>query len=224
MLGWLRPRSERDRVPTAVCIFVLTCNFVGTARAQEPGVPDRRLGVRTAPMLLLTRTDVQVDIGLSDEHARSLARVVSDLHARASAIRGKPDAEVLAERRAIDEAQRLWLETHLSEEQRGRLLQIDLQWEGPSAVLTRPWVADWIDLSPAQRRELAKQIARHRGERDRQGTAEAAPDERPLAERVLAELSPEQRSRWRMLMGRPLVFREDAARAGTLRPGHGSRP
>src|SRR4029079_250908 len=72
--------------------------------AEPPPLPDSRLGVRTAPLLLLSRPDVQADLGLTPEQTSSAQRTITALYVQATALKGRPDAEVLAARRAIDGA------------------------------------------------------------------------------------------------------------------------
>ncbi|HEX8200611.1 MAG TPA: hypothetical protein VF590_08995 [Isosphaeraceae bacterium] len=177
----------------------------------QPPLPDSRLGVRTAPLLLLSRPDVRDDLGLSSEQALSAERTMTELYVRATALRGQPDGSALAARRAIDEAQRRWLQAQLTPEQQARLAQIDLQWEGPSALLTRPVVAETLGLTTEQRQVLSTAIAR-RNHLRAQGQVRPQ-DERQLAEEALATLSAEQRQRWRAMLGPPFAVRLAAAPA-----------
>ncbi len=170
--------------------------------AADWTLPDSRLGVRTAPILLLSRTDVQADLKLSSEQVLSARRTIADLHARAAALVGRPDAEVVASRRLIDEAQQRWLEQQLSDVQRARLLQIDLQWEGPMALISRPWLADQIGLTPEQRTKLAAMLK----------AIPAGTEDRPPAQAVLESLQPEQRQQWLAVLGPAFVVqRQDPA-------------
>jgi hypothetical protein len=168
---------------------------------QPPGRADR-------PLLLLSRPDVRADLGLSSEQALSAQRTITDLYVQAAALRGKPDAEVVAARRAIDESQSRWLQTQLTAEQQVRLVQIDLQWEGPSALITRPVVAETLGLSAEQRASLSAAISRRNHLRT-QGR-DRPQDERQLAEQALSALSPEQRGRWRAMLGRPFAVQTAA--------------
>jgi hypothetical protein len=168
-------------------------------------LPDSRLGIRTAPLLLLGRPDVKADVGLDGRLAAEAERAAAELSARAAALRDQADADVIAGRRAIDEAQQRWLETQLSDAQRSRLLQVDLQWEGPSALTSRPMVADALGLTARQRQRLAQAVA----ERDRrrlQGMP-LAQRERLLAEEALRVLTDPQKDRWKAMLGRPFVPR-----------------
>jgi hypothetical protein len=179
-----------------------------TARDKRPWVPpDSRLGVRTAPILLLTRADVQAELGLDHETVLALDRIVGELHGRAARLRGKPDAEALSQRRAIDEAQNEWIEGHLLPDQRKRLLQIDIQWEGPSAIVTRPWLASQIKLTPEQRSRLARAVAEARAI-EKSGKPSTVAAHSRLASEVMATLTPAQSERWKELKGPPFASAE----------------
>lgn len=193
-------------------IPILAALLVGTAASPkeslgvETSLPDSRLGIRTAPLLLLTRPDVRRDLGLDDRQTAEAGRAIAELHARAAAVRGKTGAEAVAARRAIDEEQQRRLNALLSEAQRVRLDQIDLQWEGPSALTSRPVIADSLGLDARQRESLAQAVAErnHRLGRD----PDRREAERILAERTLTILSNEQKIRWKAMLGRPLVLSE----------------
>lgn len=169
---------------------------------DDPALPDSRLGVRTAQILLLTRADVQADVGLAVEQRAALRQKVGELHGRALALRGKSGAEAGAERRSIDLEQDAWLSEHLNDEQRRRLREIDLQWEGPGCLVSRTWVSAELGLDAGQQSRIRAVL----GEAPR---ARALTIEQRSA-RVLAELTPEQQARWRALLGRPFALVRDA--------------
>jgi hypothetical protein len=167
-------------------------------RAQGPGLSDDRLGTRAAPLILLTRPDVRADLDLSVEQATDADAAIRDLYRRAEALRGQGDsAQVLAARRAIDEAGRDWLAAHLSEDQQTRLGQIDLQWEGPAALATRAPLAAALGLTRDQTQALRAAVDESR----RSGPG----SERRLAETTLGVLTPDQRDRWKAMLGRPFA-------------------
>jgi hypothetical protein len=178
--------------------------------ATPPPLPDDRLGIRTAPLYLLSRPDVRAEVGLDASQAEDAGRTLARLYQDATALRGKSGPEILAGRRAIDEAERSWIATRLNEPQRRRLIEIDLQWEGPSALISRPVVADHLGLSPEQRSRLTKAIAERDGRRAQGEGGRTA--EQHLAEQALALLSREQRTRWRAMLGRPCPFTPLVAR------------
>jgi len=157
---------------------------------------------------------------------------LSELYHRAGALRGKTGPEALAGRRAIDEAQEQWLKTHLSEAQRKRLIEIDLQWEGPSALIRRPVVADHIGLTPEQRTALVQAIAQRDHQRSQGG--DLWESEKQLAQKVLSLLTHEQSERWRAMLGRHFSLQPTGGPAenpphsahleDSTPPGHGIKP
>ena len=206
-------RQRLTRVPS-VAVWVLIA--LGTSSALIAGstpvpgprrvpLPDERLGVRTAPLLLLSRPDVCADLRLNPRQLDEAEEAITDLYIRAAALRGQVGQPAIAGRKAIDEAQRVWFETHLTTEQLNRLVQIDLQWEGPSALLSRPVVADTLSLSTEQRVALKQAVAARDAARARGSAPGAA--EQVLARQALSQLTPEQKVRWRAMLGNPFVPR-----------------
>ncbi len=122
--------------------------------------------------------------------------------------------KAVAARREIDEEERRWINDHLSEKQARRLAQIDLQWEGPSALISRPIVADALRLTDEQRAALKRAIDEHRSRRA-PGTLVLG-EEKRLAEQALATLSDEQKKTWFSILGDPL---RPAARLVAAQPG-----
>ncbi len=126
-------------------------------------------------------------------------------------MKGRPDEQVKAARRAIDHAQREWLDKHLTPEQLNRLVQIDLQWEGPSALVSRPVIGQTLALSPEQRIALKQAVAaRDAARTDPRVSREAA--EHALGKQSLLLLTPGQRDRWRLMLGEAFVPQLAASR------------
>jgi hypothetical protein len=153
--------------------------------------------------VLLSRPDVRAELSLDARQAASADQTLAELHARAGSLKGKKGPEVVAARRAIDDAQEHWLETQLKPEQRARLGQIDLQWEGPSALVTRPALAESLHLSPDQRTKLARLVTEH--EKRQAAQADPHAGQRALAQQTLAVLSNEQQAAWKTMLGRPFT-------------------
>ena len=181
-----------------------------------PSLPDSRLGIRTAPLLLLSRADLRADVGLDARQTAEAERAIADLYARAVAVRGKAGPEAIAARKAIDEAQRRWLDAHLSEAQRIRLIQVDLQWEGPSALISRPVIADALSLTRAQREALGRAVAECQRKRDA-GIFQRS-DEYQLTKQALAILNEEQQLRWKAMLGHRMRLASQLARKADERP------
>lgn len=190
--------------------------------AASGQVSDARLGMRTAPILLLTRPDVQADLALTPEQTAGVSQAIRSLYAQAEALRGKPNTpEVVAARRAIDQTQSEWIQTRLSVEQQSRLQQIDLQWEGPTALLTRPMVAEALELDPNQRRALADAVVEHRRLAAQGDPAPASV--RQLAESTLSILSEEQEQRWKAMLGHPFALQREGTHDPSVKTAGGSR-
>ena len=193
-------------------LLALSC--LGQASAGD-GLPDARQGIRTAPILLLTRADVRAELRLSAGQAADAERTIADLHEKAQALKGRTDAEVVAARGEVEEACRLWIERTLTPPQRDRLVQLDYQWEGPSAVISRAKVAESLALTDAQRSILAKAVAGRNGRRGDGPPVEA--DEAGLARVVGEQLTEGQDQRWQAILGPPFRFKS-AAEGGAGRP------
>ena len=144
--------------------------FLGSttfARGAEP--LDDRLGIRDSAGLSAC-FDPTFRRTLGSSRRRSPKSTVSphEFYAKALSLKGKVGPEVVAARRAIDEEESEWMSSHLKSEQRERLGQIDLQWEGASALLNRPVVAEYLGLTSEQQDQVARVISDAKRERVRQ--------------------------------------------------------
>jgi hypothetical protein len=152
-------------------------------------------------LLLLSRSDVRADVGLDAEQTADAERTLEKLYLQAEALKGKSGTEAVAGRRAIDQAMEQWLRNRLSEPQQKRLLEIDLQWEGPSALISRPVLADHLRLTPEQRTRLSAAVAECN--RRRQGGTHWLECERTLFQQTRELLTPEQLGSWKAMLGPP---------------------
>jgi hypothetical protein len=164
-------------------------------------LPDSRLGIRTAPLLLLSRSDVRADVRLDAEQTADAERTLEKLYLQAEALKGKSGREALTGRRAIDQEMEHWLRNRLSEPQQKRLLEIDLQWEGPSALISRPVLGDHLRLTPEQRTRLGEAVAECN--RRRQEGTHWLECERTLFQQTRDLLTPEQLRSWKAMLGPP---------------------
>ena len=74
-------------------LIVLGLALGGFARHAHAGEPtDDRLGIRTTPLLLLTRADVQKDLGLSPQQGEQCKHAALAFYDRAVRLRGRKDA------------------------------------------------------------------------------------------------------------------------------------
>lgn len=181
----------------------------------SPWPPDTLIGVRIAPLLLLCRPEIRADVGLDPRQTAELEGAIAALHPRAAALRGQTGTAAVAARKAIDEAMQRWIDAHLSEAQRVRLIQIDLQWEGPAALISRPVIADALSLTRAQRETLGQAVAEYHRKR-LSGTFRES-DVEHLAKVSYGLLSEEQRLRYNAMRGEPMKLAPRVAAGGQQR-------
>jgi hypothetical protein len=219
---WLRPWGSRPeivdqkgaRIMSHGLTGVRACLLVGVAvlgftRDARSGDPlDDRLGVRSAPIFLLTRADVQRDLALQDSQVAEIQHEASELYRKARALKGNKASGVVAARRVIDDESSQWLAAHLTPRQRERLAQIELQWEGAGAMLSRPLVTEYLNLNPDQQNKVAGCISEARAQRpqgpwDYDGHV-------ALTRKVISLLPEKQADLWIKLLGPPCKFSIDA--------------
>jgi len=211
-------------------LIALGFAFAGFTRVARSGEwLDDRLGIRTVPIFLLTRSDVQADLKLDANQISECRRAASALYYKALSLRGNRKAGVIAARRVIDGDQSAWLSAHLTAQQLERLGQIDLQWEGAAAMLSRPVLRDYLSLTPEQEAKVARYITEGRDERAR--AIWTFTEHVNLTRKATTVLSDEQKDRWIHVLGPACPFAiaagpapaADPAGPGTpsqLHPGH----
>jgi hypothetical protein len=218
-------------VAPAGFLLVLAVLGAGPDAPTNPvTVLDERFGVRTAPILLLARPDVQLDLRLEPERIGQAKAAIAQLVEDLLALKDHPGPTRLARQKAIDEKMTRWLVDHLSDAQLRRLRQIELQWEGALAM-SRPVVAESLGLSDQQRREVDRlQAAQLQAWRAR-GRLEPA-DRQHFSSRALSILTRDQKELWDQLLGPACRFSiprqagasgEPADRPAAARPAAVSR-
>ena len=202
----MRPRQGWHILLALLGLTVALLGLLPGARVQGEDwvLPDNRIGIRTAPLLLLSRPDVQADLQLERPQILAAQSAIEELTRRGLAVRGKSGPAAIAERRKIDEAQLEWLGKNLTGKQLIRLRQIEFQWEGAGALLSHSRVPDYLKLTPAQRQALARIISQRNAVRRRGGPT--ASDEPAFNQQVQAVLTESQRELWANLLGAPVRF------------------
>lgn len=211
----------------ALASLALTLSGTGTiAAADAVTVLDERIGMRTAPILLLARPDVQLELHLDPKQVAGARSTIARLLEEALQLKGQSGPAVAARRGSIDEEMTRWLVLNLAKDQLARLRQIDLQWEGPAAM-GRPFVAEYLKLTDAQRLTVDRLLAAHRQTYRARGRL-TAEERETFSRQALSVLSPGQRELWDRLLGPPcrLTIGGQAARARTTPrpPGLASEP
>jgi hypothetical protein len=161
-------------------------------------LPDDRRGMRTAPILLLSREDVATDLGLSADQRAKTWEKINELGQMASKLKGKNDEDSLKLKRQVDQMQLDWLKQNLKPEQLSRLTQIDLQWEGPSSIVTRPQVTEAMHLTPDQKKKVQEIVLQLRARKTPQNPDEALAE---LTRNIFSQLDETQQQAWRSLTG-----------------------
>ncbi len=212
--------GRRLVVPFVLLGCLLVPVSKGTAFGAEP--LDDRLGVRTPLLFLLVRSDIQKDLGLEPTKIAEVNRFAAMLYGRALGLKGKSGPGVVAARRAIDEAGSEWLSKYLTPEQRERLGQIDLQWEGVSALLSRPVVIDFLGLTDEQRDQVSRVYGDRMKARVRQGPL-TYEEHIEITRKAIAVLTDKQKRLWAKVLGRPCRFAIGADTPAQARPSGGQK-
>lgn len=177
--------------------------LTGITRGGEP--LDDRLGIRTTLLFLLIRSDIQAELGLEPAQVADVNRAAKELYRKALGLKGRSDKGAVAARRAIDEEEGHWLSSHLNPKQRDRLGQIDLQWEGASALLSRPIVADYLGLTAAQQENVKRIVVRAQAQRPRPGPW-TYDEHLELTRKAISLLTEKQKQQWVHVLGPPCRF------------------
>jgi DNA-binding TFAR19-related protein (PDSD5 family) len=188
--------------PILIFLVLGLCGFTRPARGSEP--LDDRLGVRTAPIFLLTRPDIQADLKLDSRQIALCRRAALALQRQASLLRGRKDPGANAARLQVDDEMTRWLSKALTPDQLARLDQIDMQWEGAAAMLSRPFLAESLNLTPQQETNIRGCISNGRARRA-QGpwTYEDHIDQ---TRKASATLDARQGRLWAHVLGDPCLF------------------
>jgi hypothetical protein len=205
--GEIRTMRQGLTIVPAGLVLAVTllgaCGGPGAPPANWIAVTDGRFGRPIAPIYLLLRPDVQLDLQLKRRQVAGAEDQFARLAERLLTVKSKSGQAAMTERRAIDEAMEAWLHHELSEAQRERLTQISLQWEGASAM-RRPSVVEYLRLVEPQRLKIEHLLA----DRDRRHAAGVlSPAEfGTMSREALAVLTPLQKQQWDGLLGPPCRF------------------
>ena len=180
--------------------------------AEQWVLPDWSQGFRVAPILLLSRDDVRAELRMKPDQVADAARVIADARHKANSLAGQSGEGIVDLRQKVDEEQRAWLETKLTEDQVERLSQIDLRWEGVAAIATRPAIAEALSLSDHQKAALGRALAERNKQRSKPADRERDPAaiERHFLQQVWSTLNDGQRKRWEKMLGHPFAVTASA--------------
>jgi hypothetical protein len=187
-------------------------------------LPDESRGSRVAPLFLLSRPEVREDLRIAPDQVAEIDKAIVDLFEKAAALKGKTGQAAIDARKAVDEGEKAWLEKHLAPDQIDRLWQVDLLWEGPASMVTRPTVAEALSLSDEQKAALHTALRERNAMRDK--TKDVAAANHQFGAMALTILSNGQKQRWAEMVGHPIAHNKPAtptAATATAAPGHVAR-
>jgi hypothetical protein len=192
----------------------------GSSQAKDWSLPDESRGSRVAPLFLLSRPDVREDLRIAPDQVAEIDKAIVDLFEKAAALKGKTGQAAIEARKAVDEGEKAWLEKHLAPDQIDRLWQVDLLWEGPASIVTRPTVAEALALSDEQKAALHTALRERNAMRDK--TKDIAAANHQFGARALTILSKGQKERWADMVGHPIGHKPATPTAATAAaaPGH----
>ncbi len=194
------------KLAAIVFLGLLATELVGLARSlRAEEFLDNRLGIRVAPILLLTRRDVQLELKLDPDVVAEANHAGEALYRQALHLRGRAGPDAVQARRNIDEEQSQWLSTHLSSAQIERLGEIDLQWEGASAMISRPIMTETLGLSDKQKASL-RQLFQQGDALRKGGRRWTLREHTAVTQKAVALLNERQRVLWTRLVGSPCRF------------------
>ncbi len=187
--------------------LLLVLVLTGAGPNPVPGevtVPDERFGSRMAPILLLTRSDVQTDLSLDPRQIASAKTEIARLIEKARQLMSKNGPAIQDKRQRIDLEMIRWLKATLSEDQRERLLQVNLQWEGAMAM-TRPHIRTHLKLTEPQCLAIDSLVAQLKSRRRERGVLNPV-ELGQFTAQARAVLTPVQQENWDSLLGPPCRF------------------
>ncbi len=201
---------------------VTAAALTSLALAQQPGRPrqqpgfglgGRMMGANLGAMLLM-REDVQKELNLSQTQKVKLEQMRQEFEQARQELRNLPPEQ---RRERMQELRQKYDPTSvLTDAQRKRLRELELQWQGPFA-LADPEVARQVGLTQEQQTKIRGivqetfQSMRERVQPGQPGQPGAFQQEfqkaREQAEkRILEVLTPAQREKWEQMLGKPFEF------------------
>jgi hypothetical protein len=198
--------DQGRRFFAVVRVFLVAAVLFASPKAARCSEPlDDRLGVPTVPIFLLLRSDIQKDLELEPAQVAEVNRAAAVLQTKALSLKGKKGPGLLAARKEIDAEERNWMNTHLNPKQRERLAQVDLQWEGASALVNRPIVAEFLGINSEKQTEVARVVSEGAAIRARAGRL-TYEEHIEVTRKAIALLSEKQRQQWAHVLGPPCRF------------------
>jgi hypothetical protein len=166
------------------------------------------------PLQLLQRRDVQEELELLDDQKQQITALAEKSRERAGeAFRRGGDgdrAAALATLQRFNEETQAEINKILLPHQAKRLSQIEVQSRMRFSLAPTGQVADQLGLSESDQDKLREKAQGLEQELAKK-TAEIR---RQLQEQLMAEMSPDQRTKFKEMLGEPFTFRDEPGRGG----------
>ncbi|GBC91853.1 hypothetical protein HRbin15_00312 [bacterium HR15] len=194
-------------------------------RQGQPGFGGRMMGANLSAMLLM-REDVQKELNLSQTQKAKLEQMREEMMQAMQELRNLPPEQ--RRERMQELRQKYDPASVLTDAQRKRMRELELQWQGPFA-LNNPEIAKQVGLTEEQQakiRGIIQETFQSMRGQFQPGQPPGQPGERmqefqkarEQAERKILEvLTPAQREKWQQLLGKPFEFQGGRG----LMPGFG---
>ncbi|MER3402832.1 MAG: hypothetical protein C4336_08670 [Armatimonadota bacterium] len=189
--------------------------------------PPRLAGMRAHGMLasiLLARPDVQKELNLTAQQKAKIDEMQQAMRRAREELRSLPPDQ--RRQRMAELRQKNDPTSVLTETQKKRLRELELQWQGPTALMD-PEIAQEVGLTQEQQAKIMGIVQEFRRMRapSKQGGSpgpQALEQAREETEKKILEvLTPAQRQKWDQMLGKPFTFEGGRRSIGARRGGQG---
>ncbi len=202
-------------------------------RPRRPGLPGVGFGGRMGANLswtLLMRDDVQKELNLSEQQKTKLNQMQQEMRQAMQESRNLPPEQ---RREQMQQLRQKYDPTSiLTDAQRKRLRELELQWQGPMALLD-PNIAREVGLTQEQQAKIRGIVQETFQSTRGQPGQPPQPGERiqelqkareQAEKKILEVLTPAQREKWQQMTGKPFEFQGGRGFFGGGRGGFGGAP
>lgn len=172
--------------------------------------------------MLLMRPDVQKELHLTEQQKAKINEMQQAMRLAREELRNLPSdqrRQRMQELRQKNDPQQV-----LTDAQKKRLHELELQWQGPIALMN-PEIAREVGLTQEQQskiqgimmeqfQSMRGQFQQGGGQQNMQALQQAREE---VEKKVLAVLTPSQREKWNQMLGKPFEFEDGRG----FRPGFG---
>ena len=197
----------RIRLPLSLLLVLF---LMLPVHAQKRRQRNRNVGITT----LIAHPAVHKELKLKDEQRTALKEAAAEARKGVQATRKLKDKARRTKNREVNQKLRGVIAKTLNEEQKQRMLQIELQWSSGAWILRRAEVSKALELTREQRREI-RELAKKSQQTTRKLRATRNDGNRAEVQRKIAAalfytresalklLTEEQKKNWKKVLGEP---------------------